>query len=141
MANDDFELVRGSGNVFRDLDLPNPGLEQFRAPLAAQIIKVLDAQKLSVRAAQDLTGIAANFTRIRRANIGRFTVDRLMTISVSDYLIGLRIGEACARLAATAQPIQPIAAEVGYASLANFNRQFLRLRGMTPREYRASLRR
>jgi len=58
-------------------------------------------------------------------------------VSVSDYLIGLRIGEACARLSATTQPIQHIAADVGYASLANFNRQFLHRRGMTPREYRA----
>jgi AraC-like DNA-binding protein len=60
--------------------------------------------------------------------------------TISDYLIGLRIGEACARLSATSEPIQHVAAEVGYASLANFNRQFLRLRGMTPREYRASFR-
>ncbi|MGD9480210.1 UNVERIFIED_ORG: AraC family transcriptional regulator (plasmid) [Roseateles sp. XES5] len=62
-------------------------------------------------------------------------------VSISDYLIGLRIGEACARLSATTQPIQHIANEVGYASLANFNRQFLRLRGLTPRAYRASFRR
>jgi hypothetical protein len=32
---DDFELVRGSGNVFRDFDMPNPDLEQLRAILAA----------------------------------------------------------------------------------------------------------
>jgi len=46
MSNDDdFELVRGSGNVFRDLNLPNPELEQLRAILASRIIKVLDEQK------------------------------------------------------------------------------------------------
>lgn len=79
--NDDFELVRGSGNVFRDFNMPNPELEQFRAILAAQIIKAMDAQQLSVRQAQELTGVtAADFSRIRRANIGRFTVDRLMNI-------------------------------------------------------------
>lgn len=61
-------------------------------------------------------------------------------VGVADYLIGLRIGDACARLSATTQPIRHIAAEVGYASLANFNRQFLRLRGMTPRDYRLSFR-
>jgi predicted XRE-type DNA-binding protein len=78
---DDFELMRGSGNVFRDLDHPNPDLEQLRAILAAQIIKVLDARDLSVRATSALTGIAAaDFSRIRRANLGRFTVDRLMNI-------------------------------------------------------------
>lgn len=79
--NDDFELVRGSGNVFRDLDLPNPELEQFRATLAAQIIKTLDAQQLSVRQAHELTGItAADFSRIRRVKLDRFTIDRMLTI-------------------------------------------------------------
>lgn len=62
-------------------------------------------------------------------------------ISVSEYVIALRIGESCSRLSGTNQPIQHIAAEVGYASLANFNRQFRRLRGMSPREYRMSFRR
>jgi predicted XRE-type DNA-binding protein len=79
--SDDFELARGSGNVFRDLDLPNPDLEQLRALLAAQIIKILDRDSLTVRKAGELTGIAAaDFSRIRNANLGRFTVDRLMTI-------------------------------------------------------------
>jgi predicted XRE-type DNA-binding protein len=79
--NDDFELVHGSGNAFRDLGLPNPELEQLRAILAARIIKALDAQRLTVRQAHELTGFAAaDFSRVRRANLGRFTVDRLMTM-------------------------------------------------------------
>jgi AraC-like DNA-binding protein len=56
--------------------------------------------------------------------------------TISEYLIRLRIGDASARLSGSAQPIQHIASEVGYGSLANFNRHFLRLREMTPREYR-----
>lgn len=76
----DFELVRGSGNAFRDLGLPNPDLEQLRALLAARIIVTLDEKGLSVRKAHELTGIAAaDFSRIRNANLGRFTIDRLMT--------------------------------------------------------------
>jgi predicted XRE-type DNA-binding protein len=79
--DDDFELVRGSGNAFRDLNLPNPELEQLRSILAARIIKAFDEQKLTVRRAEALTGFAAaDFSRIRRANLGRFTVDRLMTM-------------------------------------------------------------
>jgi predicted XRE-type DNA-binding protein len=75
------EIVRGSGNVFRDFNDPNPDLEQLRAILAARIIKVLDARKLSVRKAHDLTGVAAaDFSRIRQAKVGRFTIDRLMSI-------------------------------------------------------------
>lgn len=78
---DDRKLIRGSGNVFRDLGHPNPDLEQLRAILAARIIGVLDDRKLSVRRAGQITGIAAaDFSRIRNANLERFTIDRLMTI-------------------------------------------------------------
>lgn len=81
MSDDDFDLVRGSGNAFRDLNLPNPELEQLRSILAARIIKALDEQGLTVRRAHELTGFAAaDFSRVRRANLGRFTVDRLMTM-------------------------------------------------------------
>ena len=73
------EVVRGSGNVFRDLGHENADVEQFKAILAAEIIKVLDREHLTVRAAQARTGIAAaDFSRIRNADLGRFTVDRLM---------------------------------------------------------------
>jgi predicted XRE-type DNA-binding protein len=81
MSDDDFDIVRGSGNVFRDLGHPDADREQLRALLAARIIGVLDERKLTVRAAHELTGIAAaDFSRIRRANLGRFTIDRLMAI-------------------------------------------------------------
>lgn len=74
-------VVRGSGNVFHDLKHKNADVEQFKAILAAEIIKALDRGGLTVRAAQALTGVAAaDFSRIRNANLGRFTVDRLMSI-------------------------------------------------------------
>ncbi|MDA8253565.1 MAG: helix-turn-helix transcriptional regulator [Rhodospirillales bacterium] len=79
--NDDMDIIRGSGNVFRDLGHPNADREQLRALLAAKIIGVLDDRKLTVRAAQEMTGVAAaDFSRIRKASLGRFTIDRLMTI-------------------------------------------------------------
>ena len=81
MSKSDMELVRGSGNVFRDFGAPEPELRQLKALLAAEIIKALDARKLSVRKAEELTRIAAaDFSRIRNVKLGRFTVDRLMTI-------------------------------------------------------------
>jgi len=81
MKRERLEAVRGSGNVFRDLGKDNADLKQFKALLAAEIIKAIDQQHLSVRQAQALTGIAAaDFSRIRNADLGRFTVDRLMLI-------------------------------------------------------------
>ena len=77
----DIELVRGSGNVFRDFGRPDADLEQLRSILAARIIRVLAQRRLSVRKASEVTGTAASdFSRIRQANLGRFTIDRLMTI-------------------------------------------------------------
>jgi len=75
------EVVRGSGNVFRDLGRENADAEQFKAILAAEIIKALDRERMTVRAAHNRTGVAAaDFSRIRHADLARFTVDRLMSI-------------------------------------------------------------
>jgi predicted XRE-type DNA-binding protein len=80
MKGQQLEVVSGSRNVFRDLGHANADVAQFKAILAAEIIKVLDREGLSVRAAQARTGItAADFSRIRNADLGRFTVDRLMS--------------------------------------------------------------
>lgn len=57
--------------------------------------------------------------------------------TISDYLMRMRIGDACARLSSTDQAIHHISDAVGYSSLANFNRQFKALKNMTPREYQA----
>jgi transcriptional regulator GlxA family with amidase domain len=61
---------------------------------------------------------------------------RHMRTTVTDYVMRLRLGEACALLSATDRPIAHVAADVGYDSLANFNRQFKALKAMTPRQYR-----
>ncbi len=79
MSDDDFELIRGSGNVFRDFGDANAEVLQLKAILAGKIIEVLDEQKISVRRAHELTGFAAaDFSRVRQAKLQRFTVDRLM---------------------------------------------------------------
>ena len=81
MKDENIELVHGSGNVFRDFGHPSPDVAQLKAILAAEIVKKLEREKLTVRAAHGLTGIAAaDFSRIRNADLGRFTVDRLVAI-------------------------------------------------------------
>ena len=81
MKNDDMELVRGSGNVYRDFGYPDADVRQLKSILAAQILKILERDNLSVREAQRRTGIAAaDFSRIRKVKLERFTIDRLLTI-------------------------------------------------------------
>ncbi len=81
MKGEKLKVVRGTGNVFRDLGAENADVKQVKSLLASEIIRVLDREHLTVRAAHDRTGIAAaDFSRIRNADLGRFTVDRLMSI-------------------------------------------------------------
>jgi len=81
MKDEKMEVVRGSGNAFRDFGHPSPDVAQLKAILAAEIVKKLDKEKLTVRGAHALTGIAAaDFSRIRNADMSRFTVDRLVSI-------------------------------------------------------------
>ncbi len=81
MKKEEVELIRGSGNIYRDLGIPDADVRQLKAILAAEIIKTLDKKGLSVRKAQNLTGIdAGDFSRIRNADFRRLCVERLVTI-------------------------------------------------------------
>ena len=46
---EDIEVIHGSGNVFRDLKRPDADVKQLKGILAAEIIKMLDRDKLTVR--------------------------------------------------------------------------------------------
>lgn len=81
MSNEKIEFIHGSKNVFRDFGRAAADADQLKAILTAEIIKMLDHKKLTVRAAHAETGIAAaDFSRIRNADLRRFTLDRLLTI-------------------------------------------------------------
>ncbi len=83
------ELIHGRENVFRDFEDPDADVSLAKALLASQVIKLLDREKLTVRAVHARTKIAAaDFSRIRRCDLGRFTLDRLVTILN-------RLGVAC----------------------------------------------
>lgn len=56
-------------------------MKQFKAPRATEIIKLLDCDGLTVRQAHARTGISeADFSRIRKGELARFTLDRLVSI-------------------------------------------------------------
>jgi predicted XRE-type DNA-binding protein len=81
VKNEPLEVTRGSGNVYRDLGQDDADVKQFKTLLAAEIIRTLERDKLTVRAAHARTGIAAaDFSRIRNADLARFTLDRLVGI-------------------------------------------------------------
>ena len=81
MKKEHIETIRGSGNIYRDFNMPDADVRQLKAILAAEIIKTLDKKGLSVRKAQSLTGIdAGDFSRVRNADFRRISVERLMAM-------------------------------------------------------------
>ncbi|BAV53018.1 Putative uncharacterized protein (plasmid) [Mesorhizobium loti] len=81
MSDDDLEIVLGSGNILADFGDPDAETKLMKAKLAAKIIGVLDDRKISGRAAGKITGVsAADISRVRNADLAKFTLDRLLRI-------------------------------------------------------------
>lgn len=57
-----------------------------------------------------------------------------------DFLNEVRVGHACKQLIDTQNNIAAVCYESGFNTLANFNKQFLRVKGLTPSAYRKSMR-
>ncbi len=60
-----------------------------------------------------------------------------MGISLIDYVNTQRIALSCHLLATTDRPISEICFEVGFENLSNFNRQFLKRKQCSPRDFRS----
>ncbi len=69
----------------------------------------------------------ASFCRYFKKNTGQ---------TLTEYINDLRISQACRLLLATQQPITTIAQVVGFNSFTNFNKNFVKRKGVAPRAYR-----
>ena len=96
MDDEEFEVVRGTGNVYADLGDLDADTKQIKAQLAAEIINVLERRNLAVREAAALTGItASDLSRVRNADLGRFTIDRLVRVlNALDRKVTLKVSGA-----------------------------------------------
>jgi AraC-like DNA-binding protein len=64
-------------------------------------------------------------------------VNRIHGISVSQYVNEFRIRAACNQLTGSDLPVTRIMFDSGFISKSNFNREFLRVTGLNPTEYRS----
>jgi predicted XRE-type DNA-binding protein len=81
MTDEAIEVVRGSGNVYRDFGYADAEVRQAKVVMAVEIMKILEREGLPTRAAEARTGVShSEFSRIGRANLARFTIDRLIAI-------------------------------------------------------------
>ncbi|KVA04909.1 AraC family transcriptional regulator [Burkholderia latens] len=104
------------------------------APEAERLDRVLDAIDRHFHEPLRIDTLAAV------AHMSERTLQRLFVRhlgeSVGRYVQRLRLAHACRHLVGTDWPIATVAARCGIPNAANFNRQFLAARGMTPSAYR-----
>lgn len=76
---------------------------------------------------QRLAMSESSFSRLFRRATGN---------SFTDFVNRLRINKACQLLMETDRYITNVCYDVGFNNVANFNRRFLQIKGMTPKEFR-----
>ena len=64
---------------------------------------------------------------------------QVLHMGITQYIHTLRVDDACNFLRHTKMPVTQIALELGFGSVRNFNRIFLKETGKTPKEYRNTL--
>lgn len=126
--------ILADANDYRSLCAPRAEHEPIRIMDRPRIDRALEyihqnyhteisITDLADLAALSISGLHRLFKRHARQTVG-------------EYITQLRIGKACSLLVSTEKPIAYIAEEVGYSNLSHFNRQFLAVKQMTPREFR-----
>jgi AraC-like DNA-binding protein len=104
------------------------GMDARRMSQAIQFIHDHAGEPLKMPDAAEIAGFSpGGFSRAFRRATGR---------SFSDYVIDLRLQEACRLLLETPHPVIEICFTAGFGNLANFNRQFRKRKGLTPTQFR-----
>lgn len=87
-------------------------------------------EKIKIDHIADIIGISRSYlTRIFKKELQK---------SPQEYLIQLRLEYAAKMLKSTAEPINMVASNCGYADSLSFSKAFKRQYGMSPKEYRVS---
>lgn len=111
---------------------PEGGSRHARVGEVVDYIVEHFAEDLSVERAATMAGMTpATFSR----NFQVVTGNRFV-----EFVNRVRIGQACGLLYATDEQVTSICFQVGFQNLANFNRHFLKMKGMTPSAYRETAR-
>ena len=96
---------------------------QFLNAQLGQVVRLSDCAKI--------VGLSEGaFSRFFHAHTGK---------TFPEFLNELRIGRACRLLIEQDRNVTEVSYECGFSSLSNFNRQFLRLKGISPREFRREM--
>ncbi|TXT39888.1 MAG: helix-turn-helix domain-containing protein [Comamonadaceae bacterium] len=119
----DYRLLSNAQLQSVDNDAQLDQINAIVSRISAHLTEPLSAADL----AQELAMSESGFSRFfRRATGNTFT----------DFVNHVRVNRACQLLMESDQLITQVAYEVGFTNIANFNRRFLDIKGMTPSDYR-----
>lgn len=108
-----------------------PDLDADDTERMGRIMRFIEERLTDEIAREEVARVAAlscgAFSRYFKSRTGR---------SLPQYVNELRIGRACRMLVETGESVTNIAFDCGFRNLANFNRWFLELTKLVPREYR-----
>lgn len=120
------------------LSVANVSYPNFKASTSS-IADVVDF--ITENFAEDISlGKAAEMAMMSQTAFAR-NFQKFTGSKFSEFVTRVRIGQACSMLQATDLRVSTICHEVGYNNLANFNRHFLKIKEMTPSNYRDFVRR
>ena len=90
---DMLDYSSSSGNVFKDLGLPNPDERLAKAKLAYKINRLIADQGMTQKQAADFLGLSrSKMTELRNGRLRNFTIDRLFSVlGKLDYHIEIRV--------------------------------------------------
>ncbi len=125
--------VRGSDDTSQTDE--NADFQDEEDAKTMTVIEMLMAEKLIYR------DLDLNLDRLARKAIIpsrqiSAAINRRTGKNVSQYVNDFRVAEACERLLTDTAPVTTIMFDVGFQTKSNFNREFRRVTGMTPLQWR-----
>ena len=74
------QFEKGSGNVFKDLDLPNAGELFLKAKLGFEVFQIIEKWKLTQTETAKILGVKQpEISRLKQGKFNHYSVERLMT--------------------------------------------------------------
>lgn len=119
----DYRLLSSTQLQGQDDDTRQGQIDTIVQRISAQLTEPVSAAEL----ARELGMTESGFSRFFRRATGN---------SFSHFVSLMRVNRACQLLMQTERRISHIACDAGFNNMANFNRRFLDIKGMTPSEYR-----
>jgi len=108
--------------------------QDFAGPTLRVVNKAIDFILMNYGEKIRLEDVAQH-VRISPNRLSKFFFEST-GIKYIDFLIKVRISKACEQLKTSHNQITKICYDSGFTNVSNFNRHFLRIKGMTPKQYR-----